>query len=344
MAGPYTGSWRASVTSQAEYTGALKWGTGVNPIHSVYGAGINLRQRPNALVYDPVTTPGGDDTFGYVAEDQGWYFNSDNPDPNLPQYDVNDPTLWGYGSQTGTKDRPEWGNELGDRSSNEMGWGLPNPDTDTHPLPDVRNSTQNDTGDRYPSWGHGHSPGWPNTIGGNVPTRPKGQWIRQRTRGNLVATQKMKVLPNEDVAQGWENKAHGIAADSRPADDSQVFMQTSDVQRYKTRSGSQRSGSQSTFEAPIDSRVTGQKVKVYASSESARHWDMLPYEQEDFARPFLSRQAGTGYPQWMLVNEQYISPAIQREPPADPQLGSVAGYDGNTTQSDYGYTAEDLYY
>jgi hypothetical protein len=167
-------------------------------------------------------------------------------------------------------------------------------------------------------------------------------FIRALTRGNEIQSA-MRVLPNEDVAQGWTNKNHGKIADSRPADDSQVFVQTSDVQRYKTREGSQRSASQSTFAAPVESRVTGQKLKTWTSEQSARHWDMLPYEQQDYARPFLSRQAGTGYPQWQLVNEMYVSPAIQREPASDPQLGPVAGDVGNTA-SDFGYSYEDMIY
>lgn len=333
MAGPYTGSWRASVVSQAEYTGALKQGTGFNPIHRIYGSG---EARPSAkVVIDPITTPGGDDNFGYVAEDQAWYFTSDNPDPKLPQYDVTDPTLYGNNDETGTADRPRWGSGMGDASSNEMGWGLPNPDPGPAPPPSSRGSSQNFTGDAFPPWG------------GSRKTAPLGTRIRALRRGADMQTS-MRVLPNEDVAQGWVNKSSqmglGQLGDSRPSDDSQIFMQTSDVQRYKTRAGSQNVGSQSTYNAPVNSRVANQKVKVYAASDSARHWDMLPYEQVDFVRPFLSRQAGTGYPQWQLVNEMYVSPAIQREPPADPSLGNVAGNPDDGTASDYGFSFEDVQY
>lgn len=341
MAGPYTGSWRASVVSQAEYTGASKWGTGINPVHSNATMGPYLG-GPAKLVIDPISTPGGDNTYGYIAEDQAWEFTSDNPDPNLPQYDqVNIPDLWGSNEQTGTTDRPRWGNEQGDSLSSEMGWGLPNPDPGPPPPISQRAKTQNSTRDDYPPWG------------GSRKTAPLGTRIRALMRGDALQT-KMRVLPNEDVAQGWVNKGGanfdlGTPADSRPSDDSQIFIQTSDVQRYKTREGSQNIGSQSTFNSPVQSRVRGQKVKVYAAEDSARHWDMLPYEQNDYPRPFLSRQAGTGYPYWQLTNEMYVSPAIQREPPADPSLGTVAGISGtggNTggTITDYGYSYEDGQY
>lgn len=333
MAGPYTGSWRANAVSQEQYTGASKWGTGVNPVHSNATMGPFARGEGTKLNIDPIQTPGGDESYGYIAEDQAWAFNSDNPDPNLPPYDTTPMDLYGNNEQTGTADRPVWGSGMGDASSNEMGWGLPNPDPGPPVNISQRAKTQNATRDSFPPWG------------GSRKTAPLGTRIRALMRGNDMIV-KMRVLPNEDVAQGWINKADnaglGQPGDSRPSDDSQIFIQTSDVQRYKTREGSQNIGSQSTYNSPVQSRVRNQKVKVYASTESARHWDMLPYEQEDFPRPFLSRQAGTGYPYWQLTNEMYVSPAIQREPPADPSLGGIASMPVDTT--DYGYSYEDGQY
>lgn len=334
MAGPYTGSWRASAVSQEEYTGASKWGTGFNPIHRNATMGPYLG-GPAKVVIDPITTPGGDSNYGYIAEDQAWEFVSDNPDPNLPQYDTTDPVLYGNNEQTGTADRPRWGSGMGDASSSEMGWGLPNPDPGPPVNISQRAKTQNATSDSFPPWG------------GSRKTAPIGTRIRALMRGERMQTA-MRVLPNEDVAQGWVNKADnmglGQPGDSRPSDDSQIFIQTSDVQRYKTREGSQNAGSQSTYNSPVQSRVRNQKVKVYAAADSARHWDMLPYEQEDYMRPFLSRQAGTGYPEWQLTNEMYVSPAIQREPPADPSLGTVSGITPVDTTMDYGYSFEDGQY
>jgi len=307
MAGPYTGTWLASAVSEAEYTGAAKWGTGVNQVHKLWGG--PPRPMPN-LNIDPYSTPGGEDTYGYVAEDQGWDTSSINSDPELPEYNVTPSSLYGANEQTGTADRPSWGEDT------------PNMAT--------RQATQNGTGDAFPQWGGSHK------------TQPAGTRIRALDRGAEMLTS-MRVLPNEDVAQGWLNKAQGKVADSRSADDSQVFVQTSDTQRYQTRAGSQSTGRASEYAAPIESRVVGQKLKQYTTEDSARHWDMLPYEQQDYMRPFLSRQAGTGYPEWMAENEMYVSPAIQRAVPADPSLGSIAGQ-GVTTANDYGYTDEELLY
>jgi hypothetical protein len=321
MAGPYTGTWRQSITSQAQYTGALRWGTGVNSVHSIKGAGPAVRLEGTKLNIDPLSTPGGQET-DVLTPDYSWDYTF-NPDPTLPEYDTNDPETWGYNSQTGTADRPPWGSEMADTDSPVSGVGLPHPTIPGRPVTAVRGNTQNDTDSPFPSWG------------GSRKTGPAGGIIRAIRHGSKLIYG-AKVLPNEDVAQGWTNKTHGLIADSQAADDTQVFMQTSDVQRYKTRAGSQNAGSQSTFDAPVESRVTGQKVKDWTRDDSARHWDMLSYEQEDFIRPFLSRQAGTGYREWNYANEMYVSPVIQREPASDPDLGPVAG------SGDFGYSNEDV--
>jgi len=301
MAGPYTGTWRAQMTSEAEYTGALKWGTGINPIHSIQTGGPPLRALDSKLNIDPISTPGGDSTDAIVDDSIGLgYSYEDNPS-SMFGYNVNDPELWGNNQETGTADRPSWGSDAPTLN---------------------REKTQNSTADSFPSWG------------GSRKSGPAGRMIRALRRGSemIVAA---RVLPNEDVAQGWTNKTHGITADARTSDPSQYEMQTSMTQRYKVRAGSQNSGSQSDFSAPIESRVVGQKVKNYTSPDSSRHWDMLPYEQQDYMRPFLSRQAGTGYREWQYPNEMYVSPAIQREPSPDPELGPVAG-------TNYGYSSEDM--
>ena len=330
MAGPYTGAWQASAISETQYTGAAKWGTGVNPVHSVYGAGVAVRQIGTKVDIYPEVTTGGQDT-DIIDEDFAWDGTLNNPDPYLPPYNVSDSEIWGYGSQTGTSDRPVWGMEMADSQIVNNAGGLPNP-VDTGPvLPIMRGRTQNDTNDKFPSWG------------GSRKTKPGGTFIRQLRRGAarvIFARQ----LPNEDVAQGWENKAHGISPDSKPSDDSQIFIQTSDVQRRKVRAGSQRSGSQSDYSAPIASRETGQKLKVFAASDSSRHWDMYPYDQVDYVRPFLSRQAGTGYREWLDPNAMYVSPAIQREPAPDPQLGAPAGSGGENYVDEYAYNFVDGYY
>ena len=81
----------------AGYTGARKWGTGINPVHSIdmglsrLDKGIPTSQGPNAP--GPETLPEG----------------MLNPQDEFPEYGYTDEdfesSVWGYGPQTGTADR-----------------------------------------------------------------------------------------------------------------------------------------------------------------------------------------------------------------------------------------------
>jgi hypothetical protein len=143
--------------------------------------------------------------------------------------------------------------------------------------------------------------------------------------------------PSETVSEGWLNKATGDVAYAKPADDSQVFMQTSMVQRFRTRTNT-LSVERGTDEprASIDSRVEPMIVKEYSTGE--RLYDMFPYQQDEIPRPFYYRTAGTGDADYMLPNEMWEVGPIQRTPPPDPDLGPLS------TDLDYGYTGEDQFY
>lgn len=78
---PITGGWKARNTGEAsDYTGALKWGTGVNPVHAIKWEGNPLRSSgrlpgPDNPSDRPSTVPGapfsegGPDVYGYTMED-----------------------------------------------------------------------------------------------------------------------------------------------------------------------------------------------------------------------------------------------------------------------------------
>lgn len=78
---PITGSWKARNTGEAaDYTGALKWGTGINPVHNVQGEGSPLRSSgrmpgPDNPSDRPATVPGppftesGPHVYGYTMDD-----------------------------------------------------------------------------------------------------------------------------------------------------------------------------------------------------------------------------------------------------------------------------------
>jgi hypothetical protein len=222
---------------------------------------------------------------------------------DVPAAEIETNDFWGYNQETGLRDHPVWD-------------------------PSLTTPTQRANQSDWPPWG------------GSRKTSPAGTFIRSLLHGALN-TNRTRQVPLETVSEGWVNKPKGSPADSRPSDDSQLIINSSVTQRYKVRSGSQRSGSQSDFNAPIASRVVGQKVKAYSDSRD-RRWDMQPYEQDEIIRPFLSRQIGTGYPEYNRPNEMYVSDTLQREPAPDPYQGPVSP-DQATVSSDYTYEDRQYY-
>lgn len=276
---PIKGSW--SAVNTVPYASAAVWGTGVNPIHAMYGEGPALRttgrnddrpetHAPHGAPVDRIATL---EPWGYTPEDQSAtpYLRDD-----LPAWD---------------ETTPEFRDE-----------------TDHHPAYDAP---------------------------GSVKTLFRSMFMGPR-KANYKSPDGQ---PNETVTEGWRNKAKGSPANAVPSDPEQYEMQTSMVQRYRTR-GNEHAVARSTDDprATIDSRVAGQKLKVY--SEGERHYDMFPYQQDSIPRAFWYRKAGTGAQGDMLPNEMYVSEPIQRTPPPDPSLGVTE----TDTSFDYGYTAEDSFY
>jgi len=71
---PYTGTW---IRGQVPYSGAQVWGTGINPVHEIYGS-YPARQEPIQLEHGEVTPPGqsvpeaivNPEQWGYTLDDQ----------------------------------------------------------------------------------------------------------------------------------------------------------------------------------------------------------------------------------------------------------------------------------
>lgn len=275
------GAWLASQQGTVPYASALKQGTGWNPIHASMDNGTGRATAPDGTVNGADPTILGDftvDDFGYCDEDS----------TNI---------LYGYGVQTGTSDRPDWGEPAGYSRSGVM--------------------------EGYPSWGKPK-------VGGM-----RGAFIRSIRRGQEIGL-RSKVIPSEPAVEGLLNKQHGEVENAQVSDPAQYIMQTSMVQRDKTRAGSQRSGSQSDFDAPIESRITGQKLRYWPEGE--RNYDMEPKVQDQMLRPFWSRTAGTGNVDDMLPNEMYVSEPMQWIPADSPNPGP------EVSANVYGYMSEDSLY
>lgn len=76
MALPIAGGWAAANANANQYVGALKWGTGINPVHGVYGEGPPIRTTGRMDGPDNPTDPLSDideslegEMYGYTMED-----------------------------------------------------------------------------------------------------------------------------------------------------------------------------------------------------------------------------------------------------------------------------------
>jgi len=92
MAGPYNGAWKAT-RPNTDYGSPLKWGTGVNPIHSIINTGGGRDTTPGVALNEvpaELTDPYSPLAMGYTPEDS-------------------ESQIWGYGVSTGTSERPSLG-------------------------------------------------------------------------------------------------------------------------------------------------------------------------------------------------------------------------------------------
>lgn len=224
-------------------------------------------------------------------------------------------TLWGYGTETGTSLRPSL-----DASDAQF-----------------RAAVTNQNGVRWPSWGRRRN-------NGRLTGIPGGTVIRSVDNG-AEATFTAKTDFDKSQFADAENKAHNATPENaQVSDPSQYEIQTSMVQRDKTRTGSQTpTGRANEYDAPIGPRVPGQRHPTI--SAGYRLGEMLPKSQDVIIRPFWNRTAGTGPQKWMRVNSLYESDPLTRVPPDDPYSGREV--DGNTAgyvpgDHIHGYTDEDV--
>lgn len=179
-------------------------------------------------------------------------------------------------------------------------------------------------------------------------SRPLGQQYAslRSIRGGAVQGPFGRVsneTPSETVSEGWLNKAEdGEVPDDHvlPADDSQLIIATSFVQRHKTLNNDRAvMRGQDDARTEIPSRLAPMKTKHYSQGE--RDYDMFPYQQDNMPRPFKYRTAGTGPGTYLLANDQYPRDALQRTPPADASMGTP---DTELSDPGYGYSSEDTGY
>lgn len=232
-----------------------------------------------------------------------------------------------YGPPWGAPDDPSY---LDSVASEQLAIAGVSFNPDDHPAWGENEGTRDET-DSHPSWGES-----------NIP-------IRSRDTGPSDYTQSWQ-QPTETVSEGWINKGstggidEGRVANAEPSADSQIFVRTSMTQRYKKLSNERAQLRHSDApREPIDSRVVGQKLKVYSGGE--RHYDMQPRHIDDIPRPFYFRTAATGPSPYLYNNAFRLVTPMQRTPPPDPSQGIVDTALTNPDDSgSYGYTSEDWGY
>lgn len=294
--------------------GPLVWGTGVNDVHSVYGEGDPLRVTGRNQSGEPRTAPQDADQEATHQRD-----------------------LWGYTDDDWSYLNPAPPRELMyPQASWDEGASGANPAAASASFPTQPQTTpsrRDNVAQGFPAWG-------------NRPWRGNTIWRGHKAPNNVYTEGDVQNdaqnLPTETVSEGWLNKAvSGKVARSKPSDQSQLIVQTSQVQRFRERNN-QHAVARATDDARagIQSRVQPQKENVYSTGE--RLADMFPRQQDIILRPFWYRRAGTGPVEYLDPNAMFVSAPYERIPPSDPSLGIP---EPATAQGDtYGYTAEDQFY
>jgi len=306
-----SGTWLAGAVTPSEYAGATRWGTGVNPVHALWDEGPG--RGPTKLPLgseDPsgAVAPGlaSVELFGYHDEDAQYYQGED----------------YRYMED----DHPNWGDTTvgrADRDGVIMQYG-------TQPDP---------TG--FPSWGpHGLTDAdW--SAQSPLPGHPGGAELRAESEGSEVEHLTAMAVPTRGVTGGWLNKTHGEVAYQVDSDPAQLLVTTSEVQLRQVRVNDSAVARQTDDpRSPIDSRLTGQKVKHYAKSSGMGGGpgtpDMGPVTQDLPYRPWFFRTPAVPPPPDTTYGTMTGTEPLERIPPVD------AGELVTTTETGQQVTASDF--
>jgi len=292
-----SGTWAERYANAQSYTGATRWGTGVNPVHAlrdnpgrVTGVKENLYPLGDASDAVADTIVGADD---YVSAD--WDGEEPYPD-EVFRYQDSEPR-WGTNTET----------FRGESNSDVMGeqppWGPLYPESDDFPL------------------------------GG--PTGGSQEWL-DVPHGEAEEHQHAIAIPTQPVAGGWRNKARSALALAKDnttqavGDPSaQWAVNTGQVQgqgvKYLDNSRAVARGTDSARES-ILSRTAA--MRAYSPAVSfqmgggAGSPDMYPFQlTAGLKRPFTARQPGLPPEEEHYWNEMEGRYPLQRTVPPDPYQG-----------------------
>jgi hypothetical protein len=291
MALPISGAWRNNNANANQYVGALKWGTGINAVHSFYGEGPPVR-RYGRIEGPDYPTPGLSDipeTF---------------EDPDMYGYCMEDiATMGRYSGMI-----PPVGTETGDiryeiypPGSRNMGYADDQPDWGVKPYDPEMTAYRLETGNP-----HSDPAIWSGTRLKSFPTETVTEGWRNKETGAVEDA-------NTSAVAQYERQTSMQQVDPPAGRNNDLAVaRATDDPRFN-----------------IMTRLTGQKIKPW--SEGQRNEDMFPYQQDTIIRPFHYRTAGTDNPGKMAPNEMFVNSPVQRDVPPDPWLGpdeTSVGADG----------------
>jgi hypothetical protein len=309
-----SGTWADRYAGAQSYTGARRWGTGVNPIHAVRdnpgrvtGAKTTLYPLGDISDAPPESLLGPDD---FVGAD--WDGEQPYPDESFRYQET----------------YPRWNERTqdfrGESNSDAMGeqppWGVYN---DSNPI------------DGFPL---------PGPTGGMDPDLDVHH-------GENTERQHAIAAPTRGVSGGWLNKARGEVArpEAQAVGDpaTQWAVNTAQVQGQGLKSSSNERAIARGTDAPrepVQSRTAGMVVREFARSFGMGGGpgtaDMQPYQQTaGLKRPFVARHPALPPAEEHYWNEMEGRVPLQRTVPPDPYQGDpeTAGQTGGTDAIyDYG--------
>lgn len=306
-----SGLWRERAAH--DYTGATKWGNGVDPIHAVrdQGRGRQIGARATLL---PLGEPSDAVSEGLTARDIDWVCDDYVDGGAIPgEY---------YRYQD---DLPRW-------------------DTTT---PEFRGATTSPAMGESESWGP-HFDDGTDMFPRPGPTAGTLRWLDD-DHGETIEQQHAIAVPTPFVTGGWIGKSRG--AEAYPESTQQVgqdrfswTLNNATVQGPGLQSLDNQRAVQRGTDAPresILSRTAGMMTKAYARSFAMGGGpgtpDMQPREQTaGFKRPWFPRSPGLPPAEDHMFNTLEGRVPIQRYTAPDPWQGDPEVGAGDTV-TDWGY-------
>ena len=301
-----SGSWAARAANAQSYTGALRWGTGVNPVHG-------LRDNPGRVTGPKTTLYPLGDASDAVA------------DTILLDDDFVEADWDGGGVYPGEDfryqdDEPRW----------------------DQVTPQFRDATLgNPAMGEWTEWGPAYPESGDFPLGG--PTMGMDAAL-DVSHGEDQERQHAIAVPTRGVPGGWLNKARGEVArpEAQQVGDpaAQWAVNTGQVQGQGLKTLDNERALQRGTDGPrtgIQSRTAGMVVRNFPQSfgngGGAGTADMFPFQQTaGLKRPFVSRHPGMPPAEEHYWNEMEGRVPLQRTVPPDPYQGDpeTAGSTGGT--------------